>query len=130
MSCCNIILVSFVWLDGISQSDNEELKERTLKALSYSLKNDYSAAIDELENILRVCIPSPTEKMSVLLNLRNAYYFLCQYDSAFRNYEAILELAPRVDEESALEGECEPCGQITCKNPTHSRADAEKREEE
>jgi len=100
------------WLDGIPQSDNEELKERTLKALSYSLKNDYPAAIDELENTLRVCTPSPTERMSILLNLGNAYYSLSQYDSALKNYEAILELAPRVDEESALEGKSAAFGNI------------------
>jgi len=100
------------WLDGIPQSDNEELKERTLKALLCSLINDYPAVIDELENILRVCTPSPTERMSVLLSLGNAYYFLCQYDSALKNYEAILKLAPRVDEESALEGKSAAFGNI------------------
>ncbi|MBU7025309.1 MAG: tetratricopeptide repeat protein [Theionarchaea archaeon] len=100
------------WLDGIPQSDDEELKERTLRALLHSLTNDYPAAIDEFENILRVCTPSPTERMSILLNLGNAYYSLCQYDSALKNYEAILELAPKVDEESALEGKSAALGNI------------------
>ena len=103
---------AYYWLDGIPQSDNEELKDRTLKAL-FSIRNeDYPAAIDELKNILRVCTPSPTERMSILLNLGNAYYFLCHYDSGLKNYEAILELAPRVDEESALEGKSAALGNI------------------
>ena len=56
------------------RSDDEELKERTLKALLYSLSEMHAAAITELETALRVCVLSPTEKMSVLLNLGNAYY--------------------------------------------------------
>lgn len=94
------------WLDGIPKSDDKELKERTIKALSYARSNNFSAAIDEYENILRVCTVSPTERLSVLLNLGNSYYALSQYDNALKNYKTILDLSQnqKVSERSALEG--------------------------
>lgn len=100
------------WIDGIPRSDDEELKERSLKALLYSMNEMHHAAIDELEQTLKVCILSPTEKMSVLLNLGNAYYALSQNGSALKNYEAMLELAAKVDEKSAIEGKSAALGNI------------------
>ncbi len=100
------------WLDGIPQSDDQELKERTLKALLYALDDKYPAAVEEFENMLRVCTPSPTERMSILLNLGNAYYSLSRYDDALRNYRAILDLMQKVSEKSALEGESAALGNI------------------
>ncbi len=100
------------WLDGIPKSDDEELKERTLRVLAYLLSDKYQRAITELENILKVCTPSPTERMSVLINLGNAYYALSQYADALKNYEAILELTEKVDRGSALEGKAVALGNI------------------
>ena len=100
------------WLDGIPRSDNEELKERTLRALLYSASEIHTSAVDELEKTLRVCVLSPTEKMSVLLSLGNAYYLLNQNNQALKNYEAVLELARKVDEKNALEGKSAVLGNI------------------
>ena len=100
------------WLAGIPRSDDEELKERTLRALQYSVSEMHAAAVDELEKTLRVCVLSPTEKMSVLLNLGNAYYSLSQNAPALKNYEAVLELAQKADEKSALEGKSAVLGNI------------------
>ncbi|MBU7046334.1 MAG: tetratricopeptide repeat protein, partial [Theionarchaea archaeon] len=100
------------WVDGIPRSDDEELKERSLRALLYSMNEMHHAAIDVLEQTLKVCVLSPTEKMSVLLNLGNAYYALSQNGSALKNYEAMLELAAKVDEKSAIEGKSAALGNI------------------
>ena len=61
------------WLDGIPKSDDQELKELTLKGLLYAQGDEYPAAIEEFENILRVCTVSPTQRMSILLNLAVCY---------------------------------------------------------
>ena len=95
---------AYYWLDGIPKSDNEELKERTLKALSLMENENYPAAIDEFEHTLRVCTFSPTEKMSTLLNLGNAHYSLSQYNNVLKDYEAVLELTKNISGKSALEG--------------------------
>ena len=100
------------WLDGIPKSDDEELKERTLKAFSYVIDHEYTSAIDEFEKILRVCTISPTEKMSILINLGNAYLPLGQNDNALKNYEAILDLTKKVNEKTALEGKSAALGNI------------------
>lgn len=100
------------WLDGIPQSDDKELKERTSKALTFMLNDRYCDAIKEFESILRVCTVSPTERMSVLLNLGNAYYSLSQNDNALKNYEAVLHLTGKVTEEDALEGKASALGNI------------------
>jgi len=100
------------WLDGIPQSDNNELRERTLKALLYSREEKYPEAIKELENILRLCSLSPTEKMSILLNLGNACYSLSRIDNSLTNYEAVLKLTEKVTEKDALEGKSAALGNI------------------
>ena len=100
------------WLDGIPKSDDKELKELNLKALLYMWNEEYPAAIKEFDNILRVCVLSPTEMMSVLLNLGNAYYSLSKNDDALENYSAILELIKKVSEKDALEGEAAALGNI------------------
>ncbi|MBU7017848.1 MAG: DUF4365 domain-containing protein [Theionarchaea archaeon] len=100
------------WLDGIPQSDEKELKERTLKALTYSLNEKHSAAIEEFEKILREYVLSPIEKMYILLSLGNAYYSLSQYTEALDNYETILELVKKTDEKSSLEGKSAALGNI------------------
>jgi len=100
------------WLDGIPQSDYKELQERTLKALFYSRDEKHLQAIKELEEILTFCVLSPTQKMSTLLNLGNAYYSLSQNDNALKNYKAILKLAEKVSEKDALEGKSAALGNI------------------
>ena len=100
------------WLDGIPQSDDKELQKRTLTALLYSRDEKYPGAIKELENILKLCILSPTEKMSVLLNLGNACYSLSRINGALANYEAVLELTKKVTEKDALEGKSAALGNI------------------
>jgi tetratricopeptide (TPR) repeat protein len=92
------------WLDGIPKSDDKELKELMIKALEYMRDEKYNDAIEELEDILRTCTVSPTERMSILLNLGIAYYSVGQSQNALKNYRAILKLAPRVKEEEALFG--------------------------
>jgi tetratricopeptide (TPR) repeat protein len=92
------------WLDGIPQSDDEDLKKRTLKALMNSLANDYPSAIKEYEDILRLLTLSPTQRMSLLLNLGNAYYSISQNDNALKNYKAMLKLSEKVSDKDALEG--------------------------
>ena len=100
------------WLDGIPQSDDKELKQRTLKALLYSRDEKHPEAIEELENILRLCALSPTERMSILLNLGNACYSLSRIDEALTNYQAVLKLTKKVTEEEALQGEASALGNI------------------
>jgi len=69
-------------------------------------------AIKEFENILRICIISPTEKMSILLNLGNAYYSLSQNDKALENYNASLMMTEKVDKKDVLEGKASDLGNI------------------
>ena len=45
----------FYWLDGIPKSDDKELKERVLKALTFSLNEKFAEAINEYDEILRIC---------------------------------------------------------------------------
>jgi tetratricopeptide (TPR) repeat protein len=87
---------AFYWLDGIPKSDNKELKERALKALSFILKERYTEAIDEFEDILRICTISPSERIAILLNLGGAYYLKGQNKEALKNYSAALNLASKV----------------------------------
>ncbi|MFC1793471.1 tetratricopeptide repeat protein, partial [Planctomycetota bacterium] len=100
------------WLDGIPKSDNKELQKRTLTALLYSRDEKHPEAIEELQNILKLCTLSPTERMSVLLNLGNACYSLSRIDEALTNYEAVLELTIKVTEREALEGKSAALGNI------------------
>jgi len=72
----------------------------------------YRVAIEEFENMLRECVLSPTERMSVLLNLGNAYYSLSKNDDALKNYDAILKLTKKVSEKDAREGEASALGNI------------------
>lgn len=72
----------------------------------------YDDAIGEFEQILRVCVTSPTERMSILLNLGNAHYSLSQNDEALKNYRAILELTKKVVGKDALEGKAAALGNI------------------
>ena len=103
---------AYYWFDGILLSDNKELKERTLKALLYVKAEKYHDALREFDNILRVCMISPTEKMSILLNLGNAHLSLSQNDEALINYSAILELTKKVSGKDALEGKASALGNI------------------
>jgi tetratricopeptide (TPR) repeat protein len=100
------------WLDGIPKSDDAELKEGMLKALSFMIKEKHHDAIAELEHILKVCTVSPTQRMSILLNLGNVCYSLSQYDRALTSYAAILELTRKVREKDALYGKSAALGNI------------------
>jgi len=100
------------WVDGIPESLNKELKERTLKALLYMDNEKYRPAIEELEDILRICTPSFTERIALLLNLGNAYYSLSRNKEALKNYNAILKLTKNVNEKEALEGKANALGNI------------------
>lgn len=100
------------WLDGIPQSDNKELKEHISRAFRYILNSKYDAAIDEFEAILRVCTLFPREKMSILLNLGNAYYSLSQSNNALKNYKAILELSKKITEEDVWKGKVAALGNM------------------
>ncbi len=100
------------WLDGIPQSDDKVLKDRNLKALKFIQKEDHKSAITELESILRDCTTSPTERMSILLNLGNSYYNISNNDKALENYKSILGLSDNMDKKSALEGKSYALGNI------------------
>jgi len=100
------------WLDGIPESNNEMLKDRTLKALLFLKNEKHHEAIEEFEKILRVCTVFSTERMSILLNLGNAYYSLSQINDAFKIYNAIIELADKLNEKDALEGKSAALGNI------------------
>jgi len=100
------------WLDGIPQSDDKELRERAFRFLTLVERERYDDAIVEMEDILKVCILSPTEKMSILLNLGNAYYSLSQFDNALKNYNAIFEITKKVSEEEAIKGKASALGNI------------------
>ena len=75
-----------------------------LKALVHMRDENYKDAIEQLENILRTCTVSPTGRMSILLNLGNAYYRIGQSQMALRNCDAVLNLAPRVNKADMLRG--------------------------
>lgn len=92
------------WLDGIPKSHDKELKERTLKAISHMRDEEYPNAISELEDLLRICTPSFTERIAILLNLGISYYSLSKNNEALKNYNAILKLTEKIDEKDALEG--------------------------
>jgi len=100
------------WLDGIPESDNVELKERTLKGLEYSRVGNYRAAIAEFEDILRVCTISPTEKIATLLSLGNSHMSMSNWDASLKNYEAVLVLVGKVDEAHGLEAKANALGNI------------------
>jgi tetratricopeptide (TPR) repeat protein len=101
------------WLDGIPQSNDQVLKEHTLKALLCMRNEDYKGAIAEYKHILRVvCKTSSTERMSILLNLGNAHYWLGQSDEALDDYDAVLKLAKEITKKDALEGKASALGNI------------------
>jgi tetratricopeptide (TPR) repeat protein len=100
------------WLDGIPKSDDKEIKERTLRALMYMWMDKYPAAIEEFDKILKVCVLSPTERMSILLNLGNAHRFLSQLEPALKNYNTMLEITNKVSEKDALVGKANALGGI------------------
>lgn len=91
------------WLDDVPVSSNEELKDRTLRALAGILGSDYIGAKEELESMLRVCIVSPVERLAILLNLGNAHFALSNYREALRNYDAVIELTEKLAEENTKE---------------------------
>jgi tetratricopeptide (TPR) repeat protein len=93
---------TFYWLDGIPKSDDKELKERVLKALTFTLKEKLTDAINEYEDILRVCTISPIERMVILLRIGNAYYFKGQNNQASKNYSAVLRLVSKVNQVDAI----------------------------
>ncbi len=88
------------WLGDVPVSNNDELKWRTIKALTSLRDYDYGQAADELETMLRGCILAPMEKMSVLISLGNAHFSRGDYNEATRNYAGTLELADRIDEDT------------------------------
>jgi tetratricopeptide (TPR) repeat protein len=100
------------WLDGIPKSDDEELKQRTLKALSFAIGNKHPSAIREYDKILKELTISPSQRMSVLVNLGNAYYSISENDRALDNYKSMLELAKKVSQKDALEGKAAALGNI------------------
>lgn len=83
-----------------------------LKSILFLKKERYGEAVKEFENILRVCTVFSTERMAMLLNLGNAYYSLSQFSKALENYNAILELAEKVNGKDALEGKSAALGNI------------------
>jgi tetratricopeptide (TPR) repeat protein len=100
------------WLDGIPKSDDEELKQETLKVLQFMEKEKYNNAITTSEHILRTCTISPTQKMAILINLGNAYHSLGQNNKALTHYNEVLELTKKVNEKEALDGKSVALGNI------------------
>lgn len=100
------------WLDGIPKSDDKELKERTLRALSSILAEKYDDAIAEYDVILKACTMSPVEKMAILIRSGDAHYFLGQNDEANKDYNASLQLSSKVSKEDALLGKASALGGI------------------
>lgn len=101
------------WVDGIPESDNSELKERFLNAMFLMENEKHIDAIAEFENILRECFTiSITEKMAILLNIGNAYYFLNRYDDAINYYISLLKLSEKINDKSAILGKADALGSI------------------
>lgn len=92
------------WIDGIPKSDDKELKALTLKALGFSKEHKFKPAIDTFKRILRLCTVSPTEKMSILVSIGNAYDSLSLFDDALDNFLAAEEILPKTTSADALEG--------------------------
>lgn len=101
------------WLDGIPKSNDEVLKERTLKALLCMRNENYYGAIAEYKYILKVvCKTSSTERMAILLNLGYAHYSLGQNAEALDSYGVVLELAKEISGQAALAGKAAVLGKI------------------
>ena len=92
------------WIDGIPKSDDKELKALTLKALDLSNKYQFKPAIDAFERILILCTMSPTERMSILVSIGNAYDSLSLFDDALDKYLAAEELLPKINSVDSLTG--------------------------
>jgi tetratricopeptide (TPR) repeat protein len=88
------------WLGDIPVSTDEELKRRTIRALTSLRDYDYGQGTDELEKMLRGCVFAPVEKMSVLVSLGNAHFSRGDYREATKNYTGALELADRIEEDT------------------------------
>ncbi|MFC1800596.1 tetratricopeptide repeat protein [Nanoarchaeota archaeon] len=97
-----------VYINSILYTNNKELKERTMNALSFCKEENYLPAINEFEDILRICNLSLKERIEVLINLGNAHLSLSQYDKAFATYNSIL----KVSDKSTLQGKGAALGNI------------------
>ena len=91
-------------LDGIPKSDDKELKKRFLRALTFVEMYKFREAVDEFDNILKVCTISPIEKMVILNGLGGAQLALCDFDAALKSYEAIITLTRKVNKSETQEG--------------------------
>jgi len=92
------------WVDGIPKSDNKELKAITLKALELTKNHKYELAIKTFKGILNTCNLAPTERMSTLLNIGNAYISLSQFDEALAFYFDANKILPKVNKTGAIVG--------------------------
>ncbi len=92
------------WLDGIPMSDDQELKGRTLRALELMQAEKYDQAIEQFEEIFKVCTISPTERMSLLLNLGNAYFSIESFELSLKTYGTILTLTSKAETGKTLPG--------------------------
>lgn len=95
---------SYYWLDGIPRSDDEELKAKSLKASRLMDAEKYNEAITKLEDILKSCTISPIQRMSILYNIGNSYYALCNNQEALKYYHTVLAQQDKVDADQGLEG--------------------------
>lgn len=95
---------AFYWLDGIPKSDDEELKDSTLKALSFLRERKFFEAKEEFEKALRLYTITPTQKISLLLNLGLTFFFLGDQEKALTYYYNTLELSKKVPTNEVLDG--------------------------
>jgi tetratricopeptide (TPR) repeat protein len=92
------------WLNGIPQSNEEDIKRDTKKSLTLCMVEKYSDAIKLTEDLLENSKISPNEKMALHLILSNYKFLNNALDDAIENYKLVLELFSQVTDNSVLEG--------------------------
>ena len=100
------------YLGVIPESDREDLKNIFHKALESEFEERHKDTIVLLEKALRLHNIEITEKISLLINMGNAYCNLSQYKMGIDCYYDVISLSKRLKEKSALEGKSLALGNI------------------
>jgi tetratricopeptide (TPR) repeat protein len=100
------------FVDGIPNSDDEVLKSRIAKGLSYINNEQYKKAITEFKNILEVCTLAPAQRIAVYINLGNASHTTGNNQEAIKYYQLILDLKDKVNEQEQNEIEAIALGNL------------------
>ena len=87
------------YLDGIPNSDNEDLKKYFARAQRLMHAEKYKDAIINLRRIINVHFTvSFSEKLSVLLNLGVAFFKLGNHKESLQYYKEVIELSDKNDQ--------------------------------